>query len=238
MVRTNRVRRGQYSRRGPGRASARGQSAPGRSAQRPAGARPVTQAVGGVSDQSGALGQVSVRPSGEGKVLVEKHMVPRYPDQRVGIFIDVSNMYWAVRRHGASLNFRNVRESAVGERKLIRALAYAVQSGGTEEQKFFEALTKAGFEIKLKELQVFSGGKKKADWDVGMAMDMVRLAPLLDVVVLVSGDGDFIPVVEYLQNSGHLVEVMAFKEGVSAKLVERADVFLDLSKDTRRFLIR
>jgi uncharacterized LabA/DUF88 family protein len=173
-----------------------------------------------------------------GKILVEKPLPPRNPDQRVAIFVDVSNMYWAVRRQGASLNFRNVLEAAVGGRRLMRAVAYAVTSGGPDEQKFFEALSKAGFEVKLKELQVFSGGRKKADWDVGLAMDMVRLAPLIDVAVIVSGDGDYVPVVEYLQNSGHLVEAMAFREGVSAKLVERADAFIDMSKETRRFLIR
>lgn len=172
------------------------------------------------------------------KVLVEKPALPSYPDQRVGIFVDVSNMYWAVKRLGAVLNFRALRETAVGERKLIRAVAYATTSGSDEEQKFFEALTKAGFEVKLKELQVFFGGKKKADWDVGIAMDMVRLAPLIDVAVLVSGDGDYVPVVEYLQQTGHLVEVLAFREGVSARLVEHADSFTDLAKDTRRFLIR
>ncbi len=173
-----------------------------------------------------------------GKQLVEKRVLTKYPDQRVGIFVDVSNMYWSVRRLGGSLNFRALREAAVADRKLIRALAYAVTSGEPEEEKFFAALTKSGFEIKLKQLQVFAGGKKKADWDVGLAMDMVRLAPLIDVAVLVSGDGDYVPVIEYLQNSGHIVEVMAFKEGVSAKLVERADAFIDMSQDQSRFLIR
>jgi len=183
----------------------------------------------------------SIKPAAEElhhKVLADKPALPRYPDQRVGIFVDVSNMYWSVRRFNAALNFRNLRESAVGERKLIRAVAYAVSSGSAEEKKFFDALVKAGFEVKLKELQVFSGGKKKADWDVGMAMDMVRMGPLLDVAVLVTGDGDFVPVVEYLQQSGHLVEVMAFRDGVSARLVEHADSFTDLGKDARRFLIR
>lgn len=173
-----------------------------------------------------------------GKHLLEKLALTKYPDQRVGIFVDVSNMYWSVRRLGGSLNFRNLRESAVSGRKLIRALAYAVSSGVPDEEKFFEALAKSGFEVKLKALQVFAGGKKKADWDVGLAMDMVRMAPLIDVAVLVSGDGDYVPVIEYLQNSGHLVEVMAFKEGVSSKLVERADGFIDMSKQQSRFLIR
>ncbi len=175
---------------------------------------------------------------GSGRSFTKKQVLPRYPDQRVGIFIDVSNMYWAVRRMRASLNFKAVREIAVAKRKLIRAVAYAVSSGASEEKKFFEAVAKAGFEVKLKELQVYFSGKKKADWDVGITMDMVRLAPILDVVVLVSGDGDYVPVVEYLQNTGHLVEVMAFEEGVSTNLVEKADAFINMSKETRRFLIR
>ncbi len=235
MVRRSRVRRGSSSRRVGESTLPRTPVVDAPSIPTRASAQPRVSAPPRVSPPP-----ASTRPYAErgSKVLAEKHLVPRYPDQRVGIFIDVSNMYWAVRRYNASLNFKSVRESAVGDRKLIRALAYAVQSGGADEEKFFEALTKAGFEVKLKELQVFSGGKKKADWDVGLAMDMVRLAPLIDVAVLVSGDGDYVPVVEYLQNSGHLVEVMAFREGVSAKLVERADAFLDLSKDTRRFLIR
>lgn len=172
------------------------------------------------------------------KQVIEKPVLIKYPDQRVGIFVDVSNMYWAVRRLGGSLNFRALREEAVGKRRLIRALAYAVSSGATEEEKFFDAVSKAGFEVKLKELQVFFGGKKKADWDVGMAMDMVRLAPQLDVVVIVSGDGDFVPAVDFLQNTGHLVEVMAFREGASSKLIERADAYVDMGKEARRFLIR
>lgn len=176
--------------------------------------------------------------SGSNRSFTQKQVLTRYPDQRVGIFIDVSNMYWAVRRLRASLNFKAVREVAVAKRKLIRAMAYAVSSGATEEKKFFEAVAKAGFEVKLKELQIYFSGKKKADWDVGITMDMVRLAPLLDVVVIVSGDGDYVPVVEYLQNTGHLVEVMAFEEGVSTNLVEKADAFINMSKEPHRFLIR
>ncbi len=174
----------------------------------------------------------------KGRTFTEKQEITRYPAQRVGIFIDVSNMYWAVRRQKASLNFKAVREAAVGDRQLIRAMAYAVSSGQSDEKKFFDAVSRAGFEVKLKELQVYFSGKKKGDWDVGITMDMVRLAPLLDVIVLVSGDGDYVPVVEYLQNTGHLVEVMAFSEGVSTNLVEKVDAFIDMSKETRRFLIR
>ncbi|MDP1709800.1 MAG: NYN domain-containing protein, partial [Candidatus Komeilibacteria bacterium] len=78
----------------------------------------------------------------------------------------------------------------------------------------------------------------KGDWDVGICMDAIRMAPKLDVVILVSGDGDFIPLVNYLKYSqGCLVEVMAFGKTSSSKLKEEADSFTDLSLQ-RKFLIR
>ena len=104
---------------------------------------------------------------------------------------------------------------------------------------FFEALSQQGFEVKMKDLQIFAGGAKKADWDVGLAIDTIKLADKLDVVILVSGDGDYIPMVEYLKiNKGCRVEAIAFGETTSAKLIEAVDDFTDLSKDKRRFLIK
>ena len=89
----------------------------------------------------------------------------------------------------------------------------------------------------MRELQIFTGGAKKADWDVGIAVDMIRFAELLDVVIIVSGDGDYIDVVEYLQNRGRLVEAMAFRETTSSKLIESVDGFTDLSAQKNLFLI-
>jgi uncharacterized LabA/DUF88 family protein len=135
------------------------------------------------------------------------------------------------------VNFGNIVETAVADRQLVRAIAYVVRAGVPEEQSFFDALTKLGIETKEREVQVFLGGAKKADWDVGMVVDAIRLSPKLDVVVLVSGDGDFIPLVEYLQNMGVQTEVMAFRETSSSKLVEEVDDFTDLSRDQERYLI-
>jgi uncharacterized protein (TIGR00288 family) len=162
----------------------------------------------------------------------------KHQDQRVGVFVDVGNMYHSAKNlHGSRVNFKAVLTSAVSDRKLIRAIAYCVRSNAPEEEKFFEALDKSGFEIKMKDLQVFYGGLKKGDWDVGLAMDSIKMSPKLDVVCLVSGDGDFIPLVEYLQYHGLLVEIIAFGETCSSKLRETADDFLDLSSDKRKFLI-
>ncbi len=147
-------------------------------------------------------------------------------------------MFFAAKKYEANLNFKEVLKSAVAGRKLVRAIAYAVKANSSEEESFFEALDKSGFEVKLKDLQVFWSGKKKADWDVGIAMDMIKMADLVDVIILVSGDGDYVPVVEYLQNHGRLVEAIGFREGTSSKLHERVDDFLDLTQELGRYLIR
>jgi len=161
-----------------------------------------------------------------------------YKEQRVGVFIDVQNMYYSAKNlYNAKVNFGNILETAVGNRKLIRAIAYVVKTKSGEEKIFFEALEKLGLETREKELMVYDGAKK-ADWDVGICIDSIALADRLDVIVLVSGDGDFIPLVQYLKmNKGCRVEAMAFRETTSSKLVETVDNFVDLSHDRRRYLI-
>lgn len=163
-----------------------------------------------------------------------------YRAQRVGIFVDTQNTYHSARNlYGARLNFGKLLETAVGGRQLIRAIAYVIRSKSQDEETFFEALSQQGFEVKQKDLQVFFGGMKKADWDVGIAIDAVKMADRLDTVILVSGDGDYIPLVNYLkENKGCRVEIMSFKETTSSKLIEVADDFLDLSSQKRKFLIK
>jgi uncharacterized LabA/DUF88 family protein len=96
-----------------------------------------------------------------------------------------------------------------------------------------------GIETKTKDLQIFSSGAKKADWDVGLAIDAVKLSPKLDAVILVTGDGDFVPLVEYLQmNEGCQVEVVSFGKSTSAKLIEAADHFTDLDLNPGKYLLR
>ena len=89
----------------------------------------------------------------------------------------------------------------------------------------------------MKDLQVFFGGMKKGDWDVGIVMDIMKLYNNLDVIVLASGDGDYVPLIEYLRNHGQFVEVIAFGESASSKIKEQADEFIDLSKNKRDYLI-
>ncbi len=160
-------------------------------------------------------------------------------EQRIGIFVDVQNMYYSARNlYKAKVNFKSILNEAVKGRSLIRAIAYVIEAQELKEKSFFEALESIGFEIKAKELQVFYGGMKKGDWDIGIAMDAIELAPKLDVVVLISGDGDFKELIEHLQKAlGCRVEVMAFGRSASIKLKETADQFIDLDANFKKFLI-
>lgn len=162
----------------------------------------------------------------------------RNPDQRVGVFIDVQNLYYSARNiYGARVNFNEILKTAVGGRKLVRAIAYVVEANMPEEKTFFEALDKAGFEVKKKDLQTFAGGHQKGDWDVGIAMDIIKMMNKLDVVVLASGDGDFVPLLEYLQMTGQLTETVAFGRSCSGKIKELTDYFIDLDESPKKYLI-
>lgn len=163
----------------------------------------------------------------------------KHKDQRVGVLIDIQNLYYSARVvHNKKVNFKNLLSSALENRKLIRAIGYGIATEEAQEEKFFDALENLGFEVKTKDLQVFAGGQKKGDWDVGIAIDAIKLSKNVDVIVLASGDGDYIPLVEYIQNTtGCRVEGVAFAESTSTRLVESLDDFLNLSSNKKRFLI-
>jgi uncharacterized LabA/DUF88 family protein len=162
----------------------------------------------------------------------------RHKEQRVGVFVDVQNMYYSAKNlYKAKVNFQEILKNGVGRRKLVRAIAYVIKADIKEEKNFFEALDKIGYEVKAKDLQTFIGGAKKGDWDVGIAMDTIRMAPKLDTVVLVSGDGDFKDLVEFLKAAGCRVEVMAFRQTASNRIIDSADDFTDLGRDKRKYLI-
>ena len=162
--------------------------------------------------------------------------VIKHKEQRVGVFIDTQNLYHSARNlYQARVNFGAVLKDAVAGRKLVRAVAYVITTEAGDEKNFFEALGKLGIETKTKDLQIFAGGAKKADWDVGLAVDAIKMSPRLDSVVIVSGDGDFIPLVEYLQTIGIQVEVVSFGKSTSGKLREAVDDFVDLSLNPKKY---
>ena len=164
--------------------------------------------------------------------------VIRHPEQRVAILIDTQNLYHSAKNlYHSKVNFGAVVKTALGGRKLIRAVSYVVNTESGEETAFFEALEKVGIEIKTKDLQIFYGGAKKADWDVGMAVDAIKLAHKVDAIVLVTGDGDFIPLVEYVKSQGCQVEAITFGRSASGKLRETVDDFIDMDDNPNAYLI-
>ncbi len=165
--------------------------------------------------------------------------VIKHKDQRVGIFIDTQNLYHSAKNlYKAKVNFGNVVKDSLAGRVLIRSVAYVITTEAGDETNFFEALEKLGIETKTKDLQVFYGGAKKADWDTGMAIDAIKMASKLDAIILATGDGDFIPLVDYLRNAfGVQVEVVSFGRSSSSKLRECVDDFIDMDEDPKRYLI-
>ena len=163
----------------------------------------------------------------------------KHKSQRVGIFIDTQNLYHSAKNlYKAKVNFGQVVKEAAAGRNLIRAMAYVIRTDSEDEKGFFEALNKLGIETKVKDIRVFAGGAKKADWDLGMAMDAVAMGQKLDTVILATGDGDFVPLVEYLKYTyGCQVEVIAFGKSSSGQLREAADDFVDMCEDPKNYLI-
>ena len=166
-------------------------------------------------------------------------MASKPQEQRVEVLIDVQNLYHSAKNlYQAKVNFGEILKTAISGRKFIRAFAYVVRTKTGEEKPFFEALTKLGIETRVRDLQEFYGGMKKADWDVGIVIDAIRTASSLDVIILCSGDGDFIPLVEYLKNQGKRVEILAFGKTTSSRLKEVTDEFIDLDKKPSKYLLK
>ncbi|MFA5995156.1 MAG: NYN domain-containing protein [Patescibacteria group bacterium] len=166
-------------------------------------------------------------------------MTTKLQQQRVGVFVDIQNMYYSAKAlYGQKVDFGKVLDIALAERTLIRAIAYVIRAESKQEQSFFESLEKRGLEIRSKDLQVFYGGAKKGDWDVGIAMDIMRLADKLDVVVLVSGDGDFAELLKHVKALGCRAEVLAFGPSSSSLLRAEAERFVDLAEFKDSLLIR
>jgi len=162
----------------------------------------------------------------------------KHKEQRVAVFIDAQNLYHSAKNlYKRKVDFGAIVKEAVAGRKLVRAIAYVITSEAGDEKGFFDALTKLGIETKTKDLQIFSGGAKKGDWDVGLTVDAITIAPKVDAIVLVSGDGDYVPLVKYLQIHAIQVEVASFGKSTSGRLLEAVDDFIDLSDNPKKYLI-
>ncbi len=163
----------------------------------------------------------------------------KYIEHRVGVFVDVQNVFYSAKNlYGSYPDYGKILKKVVDSRKLICAFAYVVRAFLPKQEDFFAALQNVGFELKSKDLQVFPGGMKKGNWDVGIVVDILRFSKRVDAVVLVSGDGDFADLLDYLKHEGVKVEVAAFGKTCSAKLKDVADEFIDLDIEPQQYLMK
>ena len=155
-------------------------------------------------------------------------------DKRVGVFVDVQNMYYGARKLKGKLDFDALMAAAVGDRRLIQSTAYVVESKEIDQSSFIARLQQKAIEVRRKTLRVRADGSTKGDWDMELALDILDAAAKLDVVVLVSGDGDFTSLVKRVKRMGPRVEVIAFPRTTAKSLLEAADRFVPLD---RKFMI-
>ena len=152
--------------------------------------------------------------------------------QRVGVFVDVQNMFYSAKHiRGAKLDFAKLMQKAVSGRQLIRAVCYIIDNPEIDQSNFLEMLSTHGYEIKKKLLRSRSDGSAKGDWDMGIAIDAISLADKLDIIVLVSGDGDFADLVYHLKSRGVLVEAISFRNSTNEDLINAVDVYFPIEKD-------
>jgi uncharacterized LabA/DUF88 family protein len=191
----------------------------------------IVKAIG----ETGAKLEAAVQGPAAGRAGAAPDAGRRGAIDRVGVFVDVQNMFYAARGQNARLDFDILLQTATRGRRLIRAIAYVVEAKEIDQSGFIALLQQKRYEVKRKDLKVRADGSFKGDWDMEIALDALEMADALDVVVLVTGDGDFTSLVQKLKVRGPRVEVYSFPQNTAKELREAADRFVPIDK---RMLIK
>src|SRR3954468_3529981 len=164
-------------------------------------------------------------------------LIARTFPQRLGIFVDVQNMFYSAKLlHQSKVDYGRLLREITGTRHLVRAIAYIVQKPDVNQAGFHEALSRFGYELKIKELKIRpdpegrSGTTAKGSWEIGLTIDALMMAPKLDTVTLVTGDGDYVPLVECLKLHGCRVEVVSFERSTAGELIKAADQYIPIQE--------
>ncbi len=162
--------------------------------------------------------------------------IGEWAGQRVGLFVDTQNLYYAARdNYDSHVDYRRLAAVAERGRRLQQATAYLVErEGDSTAYGFVTKLSAIGFRVRRRTVRVHRVDQQgrvvvEGDWDMGIAADLVRSWDHLEVLALASGDGDFVPLLELAQQRGCRVEVLAFNEATSQALIDLADRFINLS---------
>lgn len=154
--------------------------------------------------------------------------------KNVAVFVDVANIFYAAKAAGADIDYVTLLKSAVAGRDFVRAYAYTGLDPENENQRQFHAfLARSGYKVVSKDIRKYGDGRIKANLDIELVVDMMRMARNLDIAVVVSGDGDFAPAIRAVQQMGVRVEVISFRGNTSSDLIEVADTFTDIAQIAR-----
>jgi len=155
---------------------------------------------------------------------------------RIAIFFDMSNLYFAARDMGIRIDYARLLDFLTAGRRLHRAYAYLGFNPDDESShSFITWLKRNGFRVKTKALRRFEDGSTKANLDMELAIDLLTQAPHIDVAIVVSGDGDFVNLVDAAQNAGLRIEVAATPRQAATDLMDIADQFIDLEANVAQF---
>lgn len=162
--------------------------------------------------------------------LIESSTI--FKKERIALFVDSQNLYYSARMNfAAKVNYEKLLRLITEDRKLIKAYAYIVQPPDGDVKPFATSLERIGYIVKAKDVRTRADGSAKANWDMGIALDILGILDRVDTIVLASGDGDFAPLVDFIKNKNKRVEIFAFPENTAYDLKEKADKFLPLGEN-------
>ncbi len=160
------------------------------------------------------------------------HTIYEGTDQRLAIFVDVQNMFYSAKSlYQSKIDYSKLLEAITRGRKLVRAIAYVVCKADVDQSSFLEALRRSGYEVKEKELTIRDDGSSKGDWKMEIGLDALTLEPKLDCLALVSGDGDYVPLVQALKARGCRTEVYSFEPSTSNELMRECHQFVTITQE-------
>ncbi len=152
--------------------------------------------------------------------------------ETIALFVDSQNLYYSARMgYAAKVNYEKLLRLITGQRNLIKAYAYIVQPPEGDVKPFATSLERIGYIVKTKDVRTRANGSAKANWDMGMALDILGILDRVDTIVLASGDGDFVPLVDFIKGKNKRVEIFAFPDNTAYDLKEKADRFEPLGEN-------
>jgi len=153
--------------------------------------------------------------------------------KKVSIFVDVQNIYYTTKEiHKCHFDYNSFWNTAISNRKLITAIAYAIESKDDKQKQFQNILRGIGFEVKLKPFIQRKDNTAKGDWDVGITIDVLEYAQKSDIIVLASGDGDFdILVKKLIEKYSLKVEIYGVKQLTAISLINSASKFISIESN-------